>query len=198
MNFLAHIYLSFDQAEVSLGNFIGDHMKGKDYKKYPMAIQQGVLLHRAIDQFTDAHPLYRKSCKRIFHVQGHYSRVIIDVFYDYFLAANWAKYHKTELSIFADQFYNVLESRLSSLPAKTQHLAPYMIQQNWLLAYRSKQGIDRILKAMHRRTSYDSKMDQALLDLIAHEPSLQSDFDAFFPELIIFSRHKLNQLKTNI
>ena len=196
MNFLAHIYLSFNQAEVSLGNFIADHVKGKDYQEFSLGVQQGILLHRAIDDFTDQHPLFRLSCKRIFGTQGHYSRVVIDIFYDYFLAAYWQQHHPSELSVFASDFYSLLQSQLDNMPKKTQHLAPYMISQNWLLAYSTQAGIERILKGMHRRTSHASKMDKALLDLQAHEPALKADFDAFFPELIIFSRNKLSQLQT--
>lgn len=198
MNFLAHIYLSFNQAEVSLGNFIADHVKGKNYQEFSVGVQQGILLHRAIDEFTDQHPLYRQSCKRIFSVQGHYSRVVIDIFYDYFLAAYWKEHHPSELAAFASDFYSLLQSHLDNMPQKTQHLAPYMISQNWLLAYSTQPGIERILKGMHRRTSHASMMDKALLDLQAHEPALKADFDAFFPELIIFSRNKLSQLQTHL
>ena len=88
MNYLAHIYLSNEEEEITLGNFIADGVKGKKYVQFPLGIQQGILLHRAIDSFTDAHPIVRKSTKRLHKKYGHYSGVIVDILYDHFLAKN--------------------------------------------------------------------------------------------------------------
>jgi len=191
LNFLAHIFLSFGHEQISIGNFIADSVKGKSQESFSKEIQQGIALHRAIDSFTDSHPLYRRSCKRIFKVHGHYSRVIIDIFYDYFLAKNWPAYHPQPLAQFAAAFYTLLEIEFDRLPPKTQHLLPYMKKQNWLVAYGSLSGIDGILKGMHRRTSFNSKMDLAVNELAAFEKELEGDFKEFFKELIIFSKNKL-------
>ncbi|MEX0290603.1 MAG: DUF479 domain-containing protein, partial [Flavobacteriaceae bacterium] len=92
MNFLAHIYLSFGDDEITIGNFIADSIRGKKYKHLPERVQKGVILHRAIDTFTDAHPTVRQSSKRLHENYSHYSRVIVDIFYDHFLAKNWKNY----------------------------------------------------------------------------------------------------------
>ena len=84
MNYLAHIYLSNEEEEITLGNFIADGVKGKKYIQFPSGIQQGILLHRAIDSFTDTHPIVRKSTKRLHKKYGHYSGVIVDILYDHF------------------------------------------------------------------------------------------------------------------
>ena len=97
MNYLAHIYLSNEEEEITLGNFIADGIKGKKYIQFPLGIQQGILLHRAIDSFTDAHPIVRKSTRRLHKKYGHYSGVIVDILYDHFLAKNWMKYHSIPL-----------------------------------------------------------------------------------------------------
>ena len=49
MNYLAHIYLSFDDPDITLGNFFADHIRGNRYQHFPNNIQKGILLHRAID-----------------------------------------------------------------------------------------------------------------------------------------------------
>ena len=92
MNFLAHIYLSGDNEELKIGNFIADSVKGKQYLEYPPGIIDGIVLHRAIDTFTDTHPIVSRSVERLFERYGHYSRVIVDILYDHFLAANWKDY----------------------------------------------------------------------------------------------------------
>jgi len=194
LNFLAHIYLSFGHSEISIGNFMADSLKGNALSGYSQDMQTGVILHRAIDDFTDRHPIYRKSCKRIFEVHGHYSRVIIDVFYDHYLAGNWSRYHPDSLSFFAANFYELLETHFNNLPPKTQQLLPYLKKQNWLVAYGSIPGIEQILKGMHRRTSFPSKMDVAALDLKKNYKDLGNDFRKFFKELIIFSEEKIKEL----
>src|SRR5690606_6470869 len=110
MNFLAHIYLSGDDPNVVIGNFIADGIKGKDYQKFPTEIQHGILLHREIDTFTDAHPIVRQSTKRLHKNFGHYSGVLVDVFYDHFLAKNWKHYHEQPLAKFVENFYQLLET----------------------------------------------------------------------------------------
>ena len=82
MNFLAHIYLSGDDKAITIGNFIADGIRGNDYKKFPKNIQTGILLHRRIDTFTDAHKTVRQSTKRLHKNYSHYSGVIVDILYD--------------------------------------------------------------------------------------------------------------------
>lgn len=173
---------------------MADGLKRERLERFPEDFQKGVVLHRAIDTFTDQHPLYKKSCKRIFKTHGHYSRVIIDIFYDHFLAAQWSDYHHRPLETFANDFYSLLYKHFEQLPAKTKHLYPYLKAQNWLVTYASIEGIDQILKGMHRRTSFKSKMDTASSDLSLHYNELKTDFDAFFKELIIFSKEKLKEI----
>ena len=195
MNFLAHIYLSFDHPGISIGNFMADGLKRQRLEHFPTDFQKGVMLHRAIDEFTDQHPIFKKSCKRIFKVHEHYSRVIVDIFYDHFLAVKWANYHSVPLEVFAQDFYTLLDNYFEELPLKTQHLFPYMKKQNWLMAYKKIEGIDQILKGMQRRTKFSAKLDEASKDLVMHYTDFENDFDTFFKELIIFSKASFDTLK---
>ena len=97
MNYLAHIYLSGENDMLKIGNFIADSVKGKKYLDYPVSIQQGITLHRNIDEFTDSHPIVHQSVHRLFDKYSHYSTVIVDILYDHFLAANWQDFHETKL-----------------------------------------------------------------------------------------------------
>ena len=133
MNFLAHIYLSGEDDRITIGNFIADKIHGKAYKKYPFDIQKGILLHREIDTFTDAHPIVRQSTKRLHTNYGHYSSVIVDILYDHFLAKNWKAYSTIPLKDFTVSFYNLLEESYEILPLRIQNLMPFMIADNWLL-----------------------------------------------------------------
>ncbi len=194
MNFLAHIYLSFDNPEITLGNFFADHIRGNKYKHFPEKIQKGILLHREIDTFTDSHPIAKQSSKRLHKNYSHYSRVIVDIFYDHFLAKNWQDYSKIPLDEFVENFYDLLEDNYTILPLATQRMMPYMIADNWLLSYANLDGISKVLAGMNRRTKNKSKMNFAILDLEEHYSAFENEFTLFFEELITFSKQKFNSL----
>lgn len=198
MNYLAHIYLSGENDLVTIGNFIADGIKGKAYKKYPKDIQIGILLHRHIDTFTDAHKTVRLSTKRLHKKYGHYSGIIVDILYDHFLAKNWNKYSTVSLDIYVDTFYDSLEANYSILPLRIQKMMPYMLADNWLLSYASIDGISRVLDSMNKRTKNRSGMDEAVVELETFYKEFENEFTVFFNELISFSKQKLKTLKEDI
>ncbi|MFS4491779.1 ACP phosphodiesterase [Maribacter sp. 2308TA10-17] len=194
MNFLAHIYLSFEDDEITLGNFIADSIRGNKFKHLPEKVQKGIALHRAIDSFTDAHPTVRKSTKRLHKNYSHYSGVIVDIFYDHYLAKNWSNYSNTPLDVFVDNFYDLLEDNYEILPDGIKRMMPYMIADNWIFNYSKMDGIGRVLNGMNRRTKNKSKMNFAILDLEEHYDKFEKEFTSFFEELTTFSRQKLNSI----
>jgi len=194
MNFLAHIYLSGTEKELIIGNFIADGIKGKKYLKYPPIIQKGILLHRAIDSFTDGHPTVRQSTARLHAKYSHYSGVIVDILYDHFLAKNWSQYHHEPLQTFVANFYALLQSHFHLLPPRIQRMTPHMIANNWLLSYATIEGISTILAQMNVRTKRLSRMDKAVIDLEAYYSEFETEFTSFFKDLIDFSNKKRNEL----
>lgn len=194
MNYLAHIYLSGENDLVTIGNFIADGIKGKKYKKHPKKIQIGVLLHRHIDTFTDAHETVRVSTKRLHEKYGHYSGIIVDILYDHFLAKNWSKYSNVPLDEYVSDFYDSLEEYFEILPLRIQKMMPYMIADNWLLSYASIEGISRVLDGMNRRTKNISGMNKAVNELEEFYKEFENEFTIFFDELIQSSKEKLNTL----
>lgn len=196
MNFLAHIYLSFDNRDLTLGNFIADHIKGRDYRRYPKPVQDGILLHRAIDAYTDTHPIARSSSKRLHSRHSHYSRVIVDVYYDHFLARNWETYSPVPLEDYTSRFYDMAYASFDILPPGIQGFLPSMVRDNWLLHYADLSGIEKVLKGLDRRAGPRSRMDEAVTDLEKHYREFESEFQHFFEELIIFSRQQIQSLHT--
>lgn len=194
MNFLAHIYLSFNDDQITIGNFIADSIRGNKYKHLPERVQKGIKLHRHIDTFTDTHPTVRQSTKRLHENYSHYSGIIVDIFYDHYLAKNWKAYSDIPLADFVDNFYDLLEENYAILPDATKHMMPYMISDNWILNYANLEGISRVLNGMNRRTKNKSKMNFAILDLEMHYTVFEKEFSSFFEELIDFSKQKYNSL----
>lgn len=194
MNFLAHLYLSGADEEIMVGNFIGDFVRGREiYERYAFRIALGIELHREIDEFTDSHAVVLESKIRLRPKYRHYAPVIVDMFYDHFLARNWASYNTQPLQDYAQHCYRVLQKFEPILPAQVKYLMPYMVEGNWLLNYAKPEGIHRALSGMARRTPYDSKMDEAINDLKAHYDDFENEFLRFFPDLEEMSSEFIQQ-----
>jgi acyl carrier protein phosphodiesterase len=124
--------LSGDSREILIGNFIGDYVKGKHIKGYPEEVKQGIMLHRMIDSFTDSHPITRSSKKIITDKFGLYAGIIVDIYYDHFLSANWSRYSNIPLREYIHDRYSMLDSGFSIFPAGVKTWFPYFIKSNWL------------------------------------------------------------------
>jgi len=183
MNFLAHIYLSGNDTELSIGNFIADSVRGKDFSMFPDRVAQGIILHRHIDTFTDSHPIVKLSKDLIRSEYGHWSSVIVDIYYDHFLAANWSDFNDIPLEIYVQNFYTDLKEYYSILPDKVQGFLPYMVDQNWLNSYATIEGISRIFHQMNHRTKNRSKMNFAPIELVKFYNEMERHFRDFFEDL---------------
>ncbi|EIA07174.1 ACP phosphodiesterase [Flavobacterium frigoris] len=195
MNFLAHIYLSGDNDLIKIGNFMADGIRGKHFETFPMEIQKGIILHRAIDTFTDAHPVFRQSTKKLHSHYHHYAGVIVDVFYDHFLAKNWTNYSNENLEEYIQFFYKSLEDNRPILTERTIGIMPYMFQQNWLSSYQTIEGINTILTQMDSRTKNKSKMRFATEELQEFYTEFENEFTKFFEDLREHAREKLITLQ---
>lgn len=183
MNFLAHLYLS-GSPKIMVGNFIGDFVKGKNVRaRFEPDIAKGIEFHRAIDYFTDLHPTVKLSKNRLRPKYRHYSGIIVDIFYDHFLARNWDQYGEVPLTDYAANVYRLMQEYKAILPEEVNQLLPYMSRGNWLVNYARLEGIEKALSGMSRRTTYESRMNEAIEDLKISYPEFQHEFEAFFPEL---------------
>ncbi|WP_298548970.1 acyl carrier protein phosphodiesterase [uncultured Aquimarina sp.] len=194
MNFLAHIYLSGDDQELKIGNFIADSVKGKKFNQFPDRVQKGITLHRKIDSYTDSHPTVRESVLRLFPKYGHYSTVIVDILYDHYLAAYWSEYSEIPLEIYVSNFYDLLQEYYEVLPKRVQDFLPYMLRDNWLLSYATIPGIGRILYQMNHRTKNRSKMNFAVVELEQYYDDFEREFRSFFEELELFTKNETRKL----
>jgi acyl carrier protein phosphodiesterase len=183
MNFLAHIYLSGDDEELMVGNFIADHVKGKQVLEFSKRIQEGIKLHRAIDTYTDQHEVVHQSKVRLRHQFRKYAPVIADIYYDHFLAVHWPTYHHQTLEEYVARQYHILRKYEEVLPARTLRMLGYMEQENWLLGYRHFEGMQRVLTGMSRRASFESNMEFATEELQNNYIHYEAEFLQFFPEL---------------
>jgi acyl carrier protein phosphodiesterase len=190
MNFLAHLYLSGKNDGVKIGGFIADSVKGRDYNDYPTAIREGILLHRQIDEFTDKHPLVL-SCKHLLRKPyKKYAGIVIDIFFDHFLAVNWSNYSNQSLQEYAKEAYSLLSENLEILPDKVQEFLPFAIKNNWLVLYESIEGIEGVLRRMPNRTSLPQESVAGIKILTDNYNLLRNYFFEFFFDAVNFVEKK--------
>ncbi len=184
MNFLAHFILSGDNPDLIVGNFVGDGVKGAGMKNYTEGIQRGIRMHRAIDSFTDDHPVVQKSKERLWPKFHHYAGVIVDVYYDHFLAKNWSAYSLEQLPTYTENIYRVLHAHEAIMPPRMKEMLPWMMKEDWLYHYSEIEGMKRVFNGMARRAKFVSHMEHAPQALVEGYADFEHEFTLFFPDLI--------------
>lgn len=192
MNFLAHLYLSGDNVDIRTGNFIGDYVKGRQLERYPDGVQKGIFIHRAIDFYTDTHPatfevrqLFREGYRK-------YAGVVVDVFFDHFLARYWATFSPFPLRGFTRKFYYQMVLRYRELPKKVKGVLPLLIQTNRLYSYHTIEGMRSALEIMSEVTSLPDQTDFAIETLRNNYSFIRDQFLIFFPDIIDYVKEEYN------
>lgn len=197
MNYLAHAFLSFDNEHLVVGNLIGDFVKGrKQLQNYPESIQKGIFLHRHIDAFSDNHSILKQGIKILKPSQQRYAPVVIDIFYDYFLAKNWSLFSDKSLDVFAAETYAHLQRNFEIMPQKVSKTFEKMIEHNWLVGYQYKARIEYAFQRLSERIKHEHHLLHAINDLEEHKEQLNEDFILFFPDLIQSAKQEIQKLKS--
>lgn len=186
MNYLAHLYLADDDPESVIGSLMGDFVKGRVDPARPPAVRRAILQHRRIDSFTDAHDLVKRSKRRISPEFRRYAGILIDVFYDHFLATEWREYAEVPLGEFVGDVYEQVNRHLPTLPLRMQASMRYMVANDLLMAYQTVDGIGQALRGIETRLRRPSRLGDAVAELENTYSTLRADFTEFFPQLIRF------------
>ncbi|MEI6129199.1 MAG: ACP phosphodiesterase [Planctomycetota bacterium] len=192
MNWLAHLRLAPDDKEVRLGALLCDFARGDELLQMPPRVSLGLAHHRAIDRFTDAHPIFAQSRARIAAPLRRFSGVLVDVFYDHFLARDWQAHGDGRpLREFTAAHYALLDEYATLLPATLRRIAPQMRAYDWLASYETLAGIDDVLQRMDRRLKKSGPIAAGSAELRANYEGLDADFAAFFPQVQSFAKAPL-------
>jgi acyl carrier protein phosphodiesterase len=190
MNHLAHLFLASPGTESLIGNFAGDFVKGPLGERFTDGIRDGIMQHRRIDAFTDAHPAVAAFRRVLIPEHGHYARVIADMFFDHFLAGRFDEIGGEPLEDFLARTYSAIDPHEESLPGRLRVLYPRIRDEQWLQSYRDVEGIHFALRNISRRFSRKPRLETSTRHLIDSRAELERRFDAFFPDVIEFaSRH---------
>lgn len=186
MNYLAHLFLADRTPESLIGNLLGDFMKGSVKEQYSKAIAQGIELHRQVDLYTDSHPVVRQTKQLISIERRRYAGVLLDVFYDHFLAKYWMNYSSTTLKEFSLIVYNILWENKSILPERLRQAVPKIIEQDWLNSYQETSGIELAINRLAQRAKKGNPLFCGVEELKTHYQEIDYSFQKFFPELVSY------------
>lgn len=185
MNYLAHAYLSNNQPNLILGNFIADHIRGNNYEQYSPEVIDGIKLHRKIDHFTDNHPDF-KAAKRFFYDGFEkYSGILIDIYFDHFLAKNFQLYSNQSLNDFTNSVYNIYDGFKDEMPKSSYNFYNYVLQNDIYNAYASIEGIESVLFHLSHRIKHGVFLNESLYLFKRHELALLSGFNQFMQDIKI-------------
>ncbi|MBI4945711.1 MAG: DUF479 domain-containing protein [Bacteroidetes bacterium] len=187
MNFLAHLYLSDNDDQLMIGNFIADSVKGSMFKNYPEGIAKGIKLHRAIDFYSDNHPVFLQSVIRLRPAYRKYAGVVVDIFYDHFLAKNWKDYSEKPLKQYADEVHSLMMKNIFIMPDNSLMFLKYAMRTNRMVSYATIEGIGETLYGMSRRTTFKSNMELSVNNLKENYPLFENEFREFFEEARMFA-----------
>jgi acyl carrier protein phosphodiesterase len=198
MNWLAHLLLSEPDVESRLGNLLADIVKGSVREQLNSNIQHGIKCHLVIDKFTDSHIIVQRSKDLINPSYRRFAGVLVDVFYDHYLAKNWSEYSHVSLDEFTAEIYKSFQSYQGEIPVKVAEMITRVAVEDWLGAYRNVAGVENTLERISKRLSMRERifiLTPAVSELITHYDAFEHDFQEFFPELI---SHVQNWLRLTI
>jgi acyl carrier protein phosphodiesterase len=194
MNYLGHAYLSFNSPPILVGNMISDFVKGKAKFVFNGNIQKGMVLHRAIDDFTDSHPATKRAMEVFRPAYRLYSAPIMDILFDYFLANDATLFDEVSLNAFAQNIYGHLEDNTVHLPTRFLQVLTYMKADNWLYNYKYPHGIRRSLNGLVRRATFTNDSDTAYRLFLEHEHFLNECYQDFFKDVKLYAKGKFEAL----
>ncbi|MEJ2700126.1 MAG: ACP phosphodiesterase [Desulfuromonadales bacterium] len=193
MNYLVHLFLSDPDPPCLLGTLMGDFIKGRIQDTCPSRVRWGIELHRKVDLFAHHSPDFRSSRMRIDDSFGYFRGIMVDIFYDHFMARSWNRYSTTPLPDFARGIYDLLDRNLDDLPRGLQKVAPRMIAHDWLSSYRDPKIIGRVLERISTRLKRPNPLGQGLAELEKNYAGMEEDFARF----LAAAREHVEELRRN-
>ena len=182
MNYLAHLYFSAPTPLAWSGSLMGDFVKGVVPADLPEELSLHLKLHRKIDAYTQQSQAFQQSRRRL-NPRFRYARsILVDVFYDHFLACQWQQYSSQPLNCFAQEVYRGLQACHDYLPVPLQNQLPRMIEHDWLTSYQYEDVVLRVLQRLEIRLQHKFPLAQGIDELKRWRSDLEEDFAAFMLE----------------
>lgn len=176
VNYLAHAFLSNNDPDLLVGNFIADHIRGNRLSIYSPGIQNGIRLHREIDSFTDAHPSFRQAKRLFYDGFERHSGILVDIYFDHLLARDFNRHSHVPLDRFSRTVYEIYTNHRHLLPEGSERFLAYVIKNDIYQSYASEEGIAQVLFHLSNRIRHNVRLDESLNLFQKHKIELESNF----------------------
>ena len=184
MNFLAHIQLACHSDQAMLGAFLGDFVGPEGARHLGAPVAEEIQLHRAVDRYTDSHPLVRETRQLCQPANRLFARIALDVYYDYFLTKHWHRHCSKSIDSVVDRFYDTLSRRFDALPEKARRVGESVVSRDWLRSYSSHDQVSHAVARIALRLSRKRQhLIDAMAELRAQSAQVEAGFVAFYPQL---------------
>lgn len=198
MNHLAHARLAGPEPLDIAANLMGDFVRGRLDGRFPARVEAGLRLHRAIDVHTDDHPLHRRSRARLAPPFRRYAPILVDIYYDHFLARHFRHFHEQPVTAFTPVVYDSLERHEDLLPPRLQRLVPIWKRSDLLAGYADLQVIDRVFEGIAGRLRRENPIAGSGEPLRRDYEGFEADFLEFFPALVEFADHQREEINRSL
>lgn len=190
MNFLAHFHLAWPDEGLVAGGLEGDYFKGPLHGQLPARLERGVRLHRAIDAYTDSHPLIAQLRRDLPSPLRRYAGILIDLCFDHFLSLHWSNFSGLPLPEFNREVYRILKQQESALSRDTRQMADRLIEYDVLGLYLEWETVLTTAKRIGSRFSRQNPFLTLDHSLTPEKDALEKVFLAFYPQLQAFCRER--------
>lgn len=195
MNHLSHLFLSGDDPQILIGNFITDFLLPMEQRVVSDRLKHGIQLHLFIDHTIDHNPVFLQSIRLLKTRQERYAPVVADIYYDYLLVQHWHEFSLTDFFTFKSYCYSILmESANLEIPISAKHRIKRMVENDFLSSYISVDLIPHTFSFIKKRAKFQNHFDRALDDFLAMREELEKQFLVVFPEMI----EKTTQFRINL
>lgn len=193
MNHLAHTLLAGNDDALRLGGLLGDFVHGPVASApFPVPVITGIRLHRAIDTYTDAHPVVLAAKARLPAPYRRYAGILLDMWFDHCLARDFSRWHALPLGQYSLALRGLLWRNESLLPPALRQFLGYMEANDLPAGYAEPAVLGRALAGIGERLHRANPLDRALPVLLDRQELLQQDFELFYPQLQAFVRGWIN------
>lgn len=198
VNHLAHARLAGPEPLDIAANLMGDFVRGRLEGRFPPRVEAGIRLHRIVDSYTDQHPVHTCSRDRLEPPFRRYAGILVDMYYDHFLARHFDRFCATSLKTFTAHVYDSLERHAADLPRRLRVLARHWRREDLLAGYARLSVLEEALAGLSHRLRRDNPLARGMEPLNDHYRVLEADFLEFFPHVMRFAGEERDRLRARL
>ena len=184
MNHFAHLVLAQPTVESTVGNLLGDFARGLDADSLSPPVRAGLQNHRAVDRFTDNHPLVMEMKRSFSRQRRRFAGIALDIYFDHLLIEYWDRFEQRSLERLISGFYRRMAAGQAMMPGQDmRRVTRRMIDHDWFGSYREPEAIAASLDRVAARIRFANSFANAIEDLQRNDLLIRQGFLEFFPQL---------------